>query len=1189
MNSIHSLFSSFSRLIGVSSSRLVSPKRFGLVAILILLQYTFTLHAQLTSEQLGGVYYAYPTPKQVMTDVAPEGYRLVYVSHYGRHGSRWVTSDKRYEWVLSQFDDEHNLTSAGRKAKKLLTKICAHAKGNGGQLTPLGARQHQGIAERMKVRFPSLFTSQTELKAYSSVVPRCRKSMEAFLSKMTSDHTPTRPQGGGSANSKGQLSQTRDYASPSSLGEGKGWVVVCDSSIMRWIAYDSPDEQLLKQEPSVPLGIAVNHFIVHLFKDTTKVNEPEKLFSEMFTIASDMQDVPELGISLYGFFTDEEMRACYRQSCRNMWHQNGLDPTNHDIPSQCVASLWINIVAEADSALHGHQPAITLRFGHDTALYRLLSLLRSKTLIDGQGDNLFDIVPMAANLQMAFYQNDDDSVLVAFWLNERPMQLGGISAILPATAQHPACYSWTALKQHLQHYLDRQQWMDRTSAINTFVGTDYAVTASVGRYGKGSEEHGQTLPAVLAPHGMTFWTPQTRDTELKCIAPYYYPDTLLQGFRASHWIVGGCTQDYGSFTLMPMMGRLRLKPVAWATRFTHNEEISHPYYYAVNLPDEHLMAEMTGTSHTAIFRFTAQDDDTMHIAVMPNNDEQEGFITVDTIRNCVWGRNPVHRIYQGWGERAGFSGWFVVQFQRPIKLSGVKDTVAYVSFPVKKGEQVLARAATSFTGIDGAWRNLQAEMPSWDFLGARISLDSLWQQQLSTINVDDSNVANINTFYDALYRTAFLPHVLSDVDGRHPRFASPTSLGEGLGEVAEASAPYYGDYSMWDIYRAELPLLTLTDTSRMRDIMQSLVTKYEEGGWMPIFPCWNSYTAAMIGDHAVAAIADAWVKGIRGFDIRKAYEGLRKNAFESPASYQEYKDGMGRRALKSYLRYGYIPLEDSVAEAFHTREQVSRTLEYAYDDYCLAQLAHQLGYQKDEQQLLRRSQNWRNVINPKTGWADGRHANGRWLGNRDLTGRMPFITEGSVMHYSFYVPHDVYGLMQAMGGRSRFIEKLDTLFNGGYYWHGNEPCHHMAYLYAWAGEPWKTQRLVHTILQTEYKDVPGGLSGNDDAGQMSAWQVFSMMGFYPVCPGTPDYILGTPTFHHLRLGAFELSAENLSDNNIYIQRATWDGRPYTRNYITHDMLRQGGHLVLYMGSQPNKQWGSQPEDCPPAPVLHQRQ
>lgn len=1103
-------------------------------------------YIQKAYQRMGGIYYAYPVPPVDCFAPAPEGYRLVCLSHYGRHGSRWMTSDKRYEWLWKQFEDEKLLTRWGRGVRSRLKKICDNARGNGGQLSPVGVRQQQGLAARMAFRFPQMFGSESRVTARSSVVRRCRKSMEAFVEEMKA------------------------------LGIGARISMRTDSADMQWVSHESPDEMLLKLQTDKSWTLPTHRLLASLFRHPETIADTARLFSELYAVASDLQDVDLPGVSLYDLFTPDEMRYCYQRSCREMRYENGWNLANHGIPAQCAANLWGNIVLCADSVLASGKPGVTLRFGHDTALYRLLSLLGASPVVDGSL-NLEDLVPMAANLQMLFYRNRQDSVVVAFYLNERPMSLHGVHPAFTLDTWNVPFYSWTVLKRHLQHYLDRQKWVDRTRAINTMVGTDYATTASAGCYGKGSEEHGQTLPAVLVPHGMNFWTPQTQDTEQKCRAPYYYRDSLFQGFRASHWLVGGCTQDYGSFTIMPMTGRLRLKPEERATPFSHNDELSHPYYYGVYLPKEKLMTEMTATSRAAIFRFMPDEVGQLHVVVNPNSDYREGFVAVDSARQCIWGYNPVHRIYQGWGERAGFSGWFVVQFQRPFRQCVVKDSVAYVTLDVKAGEQVLVKAATSFTGIDGAWCNLRAELPDWDFLGTRLALDSIWQNELRTIDVEDSDKAKVNQFYGALYRTAFEPHAISDVDGRYPAFASGQPM---MPDSTDKGRTRYMDFSMWDIFRAESPLLLLTHPQMASDMIQSLGGMYREGGWMPIFPCWNSYTSAMIGDHAAALVADAVAKGLdrtHPFDLKTVYSGLRKNAFESPKSYQDYASGMGRRALKSWLRYGFIPLEDSVKEAFHTQEQVSRTLEYAYDDYCVAQVAKALNQKKDYEMLMRRSHNWVNVLNPRTGWVDGRHANGRWLMNRDLTSRLPFITEGTVMHYSFYVPHDIPGLIKAMGGRQSFIQKLDTFFgfrydgrrdSTYYYWHGNEPCHHIAYLYALAGEPWKTQLLVSDIMRTEYRDIPGGLSGNDDAGQMSAWQVLSMLGFYPVCPGTAEYVIGTPSFRRARIGRLTIETRGGGNGNCYIQRMTWNGQPYTRYTLSHEMLTDGGHLVIELGSKP---------------------
>lgn len=716
-------------------------------------------------------------------------------------------------------------------------------------------------------------------------------------------------------------------------------------------------------------------------------------------------------------------------------------------------------------------------------------------------------------------------------------------------------------------------------------------------FGKNTEEYGQTLPAVLEPNGMNFWTPQTRDSEEKCIAPYYYRDSLFQGFRNSHWIVGGCTQDYGSMTLMPLYGTLRCQAGERATRFSHADEVATPAYYAVSLPDEGIRAELTARSRSAIFRFTYQQAGKAYLVVTPNSDEGQGFVCIDTVNNRIYGYNPVHRIYQGWGQPAGFSGHFVVEFQKKIsgygtfsadslfeavsQQTGRPAVGIYVAFDVAADEEVLVKAASSFVDADGAQRNLLSEIPHWDFEQTRHELTDIWERRFSLILVESDDREALAKFYGAFYRASFLPRTYNDVDGRYPAFAT----GKPVMQLAEGHT-YYDDYSLWDTYRALHPLVNLITPQRGGEMMQSLVRKYEQGGWMPIFPCWNSYTSAMIGDHGTAALADAWIKGITNFDIEKAYEGMRKNAFDRPTTLEEYRNGMGRRALDSYVKYGYIPLEDSVPDAFHTCEQVSRTLEYAYDDFVLARVAAALGKTDDCRALMERARNYRNVIDPRTGYAQGRHADGTFLNDDNAFRFTRFITEGAPCHYTWYVPQDPYGLMALMGGREVYAAKLDSMFTEGRYWHGNEPCHQVAFMFNYAGQPWKTQQAVRHILDTEYHNTPGGLAGNDDAGQMSAWYVFAAMGFYPVCPGTPYYMLASPSFPVVTLypeggHPFTVKAKGASARNIYIQRATLNGRPYTRNYLNHADIVQGGVLELEMGPEPNREWGSSPSDCPP--------
>lgn len=730
--------------------------------------------------------------------------------------------------------------------------------------------------------------------------------------------------------------------------------------------------------------------------------------------------------------------------------------------------------------------------------------------------------------------------------------------------------------------------------VETRIGTAPSLTKTAGLFGKKTEEFGQCIPAVLEPHGMNFWTPQTRDTERKCVSPYYYNDTTLQGFRNSHWLVGGCTQDYGSMTLMPLYGTLRTSPQARASRTDHAYEISTPAYYSNRLLSEGITAELTGRSRAAIFRFTYDNAGDAYLVVNPNSDEAMGHVEIDTINNRITGYNPVHRIYQGWGEPAGYAGYFVIQLDRKPLEYGVfsGDSVmagklsagnlpavgAYVRFKVDKGEQVLVRAASSFTDAEGALRNLEAEIPHTDFERTRAELTDIWNRRLGMIKVAGATPDEQTKFYSALYRASMLPRTFNDVDGRYPRF--------GSGNIIETVAPghtYYDDYSMWDTYRALHPLLNIITPDASADMMQSLVTKYEQGGWLPIFPCWNCYTSAMIGDHCIAAIADAYVKGIRGFDVEKAYEGMRKNAFTTPASFDDYRNGMGRRALPSYIKYGYIPLEDSVKEAFHKQEQVSRTLEYAFDDFALSRIARALGHDADADTLEARALNYRNIIDPSTGYANGRHADGRFLTGSNPFGFTKFITEGAPCHYTWYVPHHQRGLMEAMGGREAYAAKLDSMFTYGRYWHGNEPCHQVAWLFNYAGQPWKTQQAVRHILDTEYLPVPGGLSGNDDAGQMSAWYVFGALGFYPVCPATPYYAIGSPVFPRAEIAVgngrtFTIEAEGTSPENIYIQSATLNGKPYNKSYISHSDITGGGVLRFVMGPRPNPAWG--PETPP---------
>ena len=1069
-------------------------------------------------EKLGGVYYAYPVTETTLT-AAPDGYEPFYISHYGRHGSRWLPNDKRYIWVNKQFEDKNRLTKLGKNVRKRLEKIWKNAEGNGGLLTPLGGRQHRQIAQRMYQNFPQLFTAEAHLTAHSSTVNRCKTSMENFVSELKTQNPAIQID---------PITREEDMA---------------------WIAYKSKEQSYLEHSRDWPLPLSTDRFINALFTDASHMSQPnrEKLLSELHTIASDMQNV-ELNVSLYDIFTEEELYTVYNLNNCRMTLQNSDTIMNHGIAARCATSLWHRIQADADAAIAREGVGADLRFGHDTNLYRLMTLMG----VDTKGMPMDVILPMGANLQMIFYKNAQGKVLVQLLLNERPATISNLSP-LTSHLSPLNIYDWEDLKQHVTDRLHYLEHLRQLCDLNTMVGTAPANTKTAGLFGKGSEEHGQTLPAVLSPNGQNFWTPQTRDTEKMCVAPYYYTDSLFQGIRNSHWIVGGCTQDYGSFTLAALGGKLRLLPEERATPFYHQEEISHPHYYAVRLPQEHLKLEMTGSSHAAIFRITPEQDGPVHIVLNHNSDEGEGYLKINSQDKTIFGYNPVHRIYQGWGEPAGFSGHYMLQAYDEIVDSGCDSLCAWFTFKGKAHEPIILKAATSFTSISNCADNFAVEAETNDFDSMMEHLAQQWVERLHTIDVEDLDTARVNQFYGALYRASFLPREMSDANGRFSGF----SHGKGRIPIllrGESPRKYYGDFSMWDTYRAVHPLYNIIAPKESADMMQSLVLMYADGGWLPIFPCWNSYTAAMIGDHCSVALADAYIKGIRDFNVKKAYEGMRKNAFETPTSYEDYKNGMGRRALESYLKYGYIPLEDSVKEAYHTEEQTSRTLEYAFDDFAVAQLAKALGKDEDYKELMRRSENWRHVINPKTGYCDGRHApmkisrkkddGGRFEDNTDFIRRKSWITEGAACHYTWYVPQNVEGLVEVLGGPQKFEAKLDSMFTEGRYWHGNEPCHQIAYLYDFIGKRDKTIQRVAHILDTEYNDTPGGLSGNDDAGQMSAWYIFSSIGFYPVCPATDKYMLSAPRFQKVTL--------NLQNGRQFV--ITPQSLPKDRNYITHSEI-----------------------------------
>jgi predicted alpha-1,2-mannosidase len=673
--------------------------------------------------------------------------------------------------------------------------------------------------------------------------------------------------------------------------------------------------------------------------------------------------------------------------------------------------------------------------------------------------------------------------------------------------------------------------------------------------------------------------------------------------------------DYGSFTLAPEVGALKTAAADRASRFDRASEHTTPYGYGVTLKDAGVKAEISGTLRAGILRFEFVRAGDGSVVIENNARGGDGWVRVDADKQEVTGEVPVRRAYAGSGKLAGFSGYFVVEFSKPFQgngtwvgstakpggteqigdglplgvsgmpehLGGTVGTSAaaaagvskgqrpgfgvYVRFPeVKQGDVVVARVGTSFVSVDEARKNLRAEIPGFDFDAVRDAAKREWNRSMSLIAIQDEIPAK-TIFYTAMYHALLHPRTYSDVDGSYPEFAGGAKVGHAAGFT------YYDDFSMWDIFRAQLPMLTILDPKRDVDMVRSLMAKADQGGFLPIFPVWNSYTSEMDGDHAAVAIADAYAKGLGGFDAEHAYAAIRKNAMELPKDRAQYLDGKGRRGLESYLRYGYIPLEDHIDEAFHRDEQVSRTLEYAYDDAIVGKMAEALGKKDDAAIFQLRGRNWRNAIDPATGFATGRHADGTWMPHIDPAASYKWITEGTPWIYTFFVPQDVAGLMDLEGGKAKFVDKLDALFAGNHYDHGNEPSHHIAYLYDAAGAPWKTQEHVRSLMESEYKDRPDGLAGNDDSGQMSAWYILSALGLYQVTPGVPEYWLGSPRFDEAVVSlpngkTLRIMAKGAGAGKVHVRRVLWNGVAVKGYTIPHREIAQGGVLEFQMTAEP---------------------
>jgi len=699
-----------------------------------------------------------------------------------------------------------------------------------------------------------------------------------------------------------------------------------------------------------------------------------------------------------------------------------------------------------------------------------------------------------------------------------------------------------------------------TGYVNPFIGTG---------------GHGHTFPGASVPFGMVQLSPDTRLEGWDGCSAYHGSDSVIYGFSHTHLSGTGCS-DYGDILIMPVAGTVNLNKYRSASPFRKKDEEASPGYYKVKLLKDNMTAELTATTRSGFHRYTYHTSDQKNIIVdLKHRDKvlESGIqvISPDEIAGF--------RVSQAWAAKQMI--YFVAKFSRPFSsyflssgdqlLSGISEVSgdnikAIFTFNGSGNEQVLVKVGISGVDIEGARKNLEADIPGWDFDSIAGRASALWNTELGRIRAEDGTDEQQVVFYSALYHTMLQPNIYSDVDGRY--------RGRDLKIHQADGFDYYTVFSLWDTYRAANPLYTIIEPKRVNDFVKTFIRQFEEGGMLPVWELSGNETGCMIGYHAVPVIADAWLKGIRDFDGEKAFLAMKHSA------------GQDHLGLKYYKTKGYIPAD-------REGESVSKTLEYAYDDWCIAMMAKSMDKQEDVKTYMNRAQNYKNLFDRITGFIRPK-SNETWITPFDPAEVNFHFTEANAWQYNFYVPQDLSGLMLLMGGRSNFAMKLDDLYTAdskttgrdqadisgliGQYAHGNEPSHHMAYLYDYAGIPWKTQEMVHRITTDFYKNSAEGLIGNEDCGQMSAWYVFSVLGFYPVTPGSGIYAFGSPVFPKATISmengkSFVVRAVNVSTPNFYIQSASLNGKPYTKCYINHDDILKGGELVFNMGPQPNKAWG----------------
>ncbi|WP_299766975.1 GH92 family glycosyl hydrolase [uncultured Dokdonia sp.] len=687
-----------------------------------------------------------------------------------------------------------------------------------------------------------------------------------------------------------------------------------------------------------------------------------------------------------------------------------------------------------------------------------------------------------------------------------------------------------------------------TSYVNTFIGTG---------------GHGHTYPGATMPFGMMQLSPDTRLEGWDGCSGYHYDDTYIYGFSHTH-LSGTGILDYGDILLMPTTS-VNFHNGAdgqpgYRAPFSHDNEKSSPGYYEVHLDSTNIDVALTVTQRAGMHKYAFAKADNQHIIL----DIEHRDILLDGSINILSDTEiSGHRFSESWAKEQKL--YYYLKTSHPFKATpNTADTPTKLALLLDNPNNEPIYVSVGISAVDeaGAKRNLETEIGSKSFDQIRQEAQTTWEEQLSKIVIEDAHLDNKTNFYSALYHTMIAPNIYQDVDGRY------RGIDQEIHETSDFD--YYTVFSLWDTYRAAHPLYTIIEEDRTNDFINTFLAKYDEGGILPMWDLSANYTGCMIGYHGVPVIADAYMKGIRGYDTDKALEAVLHSAT---------RDHLG---LEAYKEFGYIPVEEE-------SESVSKTLEYAYDDWTIAQMAKSKGDMATYTTFIERAQYYKNTFDPSSKFMRGRVRN-TWFSPFD-----PFevnfnYTEANAWQYSFYVPQDITGFTNLIGGKEALESQLDELFTAesqtsgrdqaditgliGQYAHGNEPSHHMAYLYNFINKPHKTQEKVREILTTLYKNEPDGVSGNEDCGQMSAWYVLSSMGFYTVTPASNQYIIGAPLFDKASINlengnTFTVQANNLSDDNIYIASAKLNGEAHPYSYITHEDITKGGSLVFEMTSQPS--------------------